>query len=227
MAKFASCADVLAAMAANEEKQFPPAEVWIANFRAPNPFPTKFTYQACTAWIAGGGTCGKSIEHGRTCRHHSAPTKPAFRFQVVVFDCHNVLREPLIVNLWGAAGLFLECAPWAFSCAPPEIQLDYVRAVVDATPKVQMYLRTKDGVASAYFISTCLRSRVPLPIEMIVADCRSTRDDGIPSPSTAGETSGKTKTTLDRSSDAAVVVRGLAQLFDCVDIGPRIQEEQE
>lgn len=142
MAEWVSLSDVEEKRAKGITMQFPPCLVWAANYTARNPYPRKFVYSSCPHRENDGHRCGKSLEWGSKCGHY-LPGKPAFRFQLVLFDAIHGGVQPVKVLLWNCASILLKYSAMEFSVLPEIEQMAVVHDILQQSPRLQVSLEVK------------------------------------------------------------------------------------
>ncbi|CAM6091867.1 unnamed protein product [Calypogeia fissa] len=145
---------------------FPPAEVYVTNYVAPSPYPRKFTYSACPKRLGTGRLCSKSLELGPTCGHN-LPGAAQYRFQIVCSDASHDRSTLLYVRVWESAAVLLGISANDFSTCTESDQVEYMRALMERSPRLKVTLRTANCEVKALHLAWLgVRPYVPLPLSL-------------------------------------------------------------
>lgn len=132
---------------------FPPMVGYIVSFHAPNPYPRKFTYLACTELLDSNMRCMKSVEGPQKCEHGSMQLgsyMDQYRFDVFfVDDGIGVKCPPLRATVFDAGRALLENRNAdVFRFMREGAQIALVRRVIDNLPLVEIIVRVSAGKAT-------------------------------------------------------------------------------
>ncbi|CAM6115309.1 unnamed protein product [Calypogeia fissa] len=151
---------------------FPPAEVRVTKYVAPSPYPRKFTYSACPKRLGTGRLCSRSLELGPSSRPscgHDLPGVAQYRFEIVCFDAMHDRSPPLHVRVWESAAVLLGISANDFSTCTESEQVEYMRTLMERTPRLKVTLRTANCEVKALHLAWSggrRRPYVPLPFSL-------------------------------------------------------------
>lgn len=151
------------AMEVRENVQLGPIRCFVVNFDAPQPYPKKFTYLACSRLLGTNRPCSKAIEGPYKCDHNSLERgtwEDCYRFDVWVADGSiGPENPPLRIALFDAAkSLLLQKSAGDFSLQTEAVQVASVKGVIDKMPLVDVWIKVKEGRPTAETLSYVVES---------------------------------------------------------------------